>query len=193
MSIKNITDKILSDAKAKEAEILASGKEEAAKIIESKIKEAKALEKQILGKAQEEASSKKNRIIQGAELKVRNDKLAAKYSVIEKSFDLALENLRNFNKEDFISFIKNTLKSEGFKGEGVLRVNEGRYVQITPNILASLNAELGVNITLGKLLEGNEDGFIIEQKGTILNCTFKALVDSLKEDLIFDVTKVLFE
>lgn len=193
MSIKNITDKILSDAKTKEAEILSSAQEEASKIIESKVNEAKALEKQLISKAHEEAASKKNRIIQSAELKVRNDKLAAKYSVIEKSFNLALESLKKLNDEEFINLLKSMLKESGIKGMGFLRVNKNRYDVLTHEVLHSINSELKLNLTLGRVLEDNEDGFVLEQNGTIINCTFKALVDSLKEDLIFDVTKVLFE
>ncbi|WP_127837152.1 V-type ATP synthase subunit E [Clostridium prolinivorans] len=193
MSIKNITDKILSDANSKKTEILNSAKEEASKIIENKINEAKDLEKQLLAKAHEEAVSSKSRIIQSAELKVRNEKLSAKHSVIEKSFELALENLKNLNKEDFLNFLKTMLKENKVTGNGVLRVNENRYSIFTSEVLQWINSELGLNLVLGKTLNKEEDGFIVEQNGTILNCTFKALVDSLKEDLIFDINKILFE
>lgn len=193
MSIKNITDKILSDAKAKEKDILESSNSDAKKLVESKINEAKALEKQIMSKAKEEALSKQNRIIQSAELKVRNEKLSAKHEVIEKSFDLALKKLESFNANEYISFIKNTLKSYNFKGNGTLRVNDYRYTLITPKVLQDINSFLTSNLTLGKILESGKDGFIIEQEGTLINCTFEALVNSLKEDLIFDITKILFE
>lgn len=193
MSIKNITDKILSDAKARESAILSQSQQEANKIVEDRINEAKALEKQIISKAEEEASAKRNRVIQGAELRVRNEKLAAKHEVIEKTFSIALDSLERFSASQFINFVESTLKDYNIKDNAVLRVNEFRYVLLTPEVLKGINSSLGANFTLGKILENGKDGFIIEQGGTSINCTFEALVNSLKEDLIFDVSKILFE
>lgn len=193
MSIKNITNKILSDAKEKQAEILAKAKQEAEEIVSSKVKEALSSEEHIISKAHEEAETRKNRIIQGAELKVRNQKLTAKHEVIEKTFKYALEALKNLNGAEFLNFLKNAVKSYKITGDGVLRVNPAKHQLITSDVLNELKSLTGANLTIGKALENNQDGFIIEQRGIQINCTFEALVDSLKEDLIFDVTKILFE
>ena len=193
MSIKNITDKILSDAKTQQADILASAKQGAEELINGKIKEALASENHIISKAKEEAEAKKIRIIQGTELRVRNEKLTAKHQVIEKTFDYALESLRKLNGAEFVSFLKSTVKDYKITGEGVLRVNAARHSLITSEILNELRSLAGVNLTLGKAIDNKQDGFIVEQKGIQINCTFEALVESLKEDLIFDVTKILFE
>lgn len=193
MSIKNITDKIISDAKAEQADILAKAKHESENLVSNKIKEALASEEHTLAKAQEEAEAKKNRIIQSAELKVRNQKLSAKHEVIEKTFDHALESLKNLNGPAFISFLKNAFKAYKITGTGVIRVNPARHSLITEEVLSELRGLTGVELTIGKALENNHDGFIVEQRGIQINCTFEALVDSLKEDLIFDVTKILFE
>lgn len=193
MSIKSITDKILSDAKEKSAEILASAKQESETLVKSKIIEASAQEAHLISKAKEEAEAKKSRIIQNAELKVRNEKLSAKHQVIEKTFDYALESLKNLNGTDFVSFLRNSVKAYKITGEGVLRVNPARTSLITPEILAQLRSLTGANLTLGKSIEGNHDGFLVEQRGIQINCTFESLVNSLKEDLIFDITEILFE
>jgi V/A-type H+-transporting ATPase subunit E len=193
MSIKNITDKILSDAREKSAEILAASKTEAEALVNSKVKEASSQEAYLVSKAKEDAEAKKSRIIQNAELKVRNEKLAAKHQVIEKTFDYALESLKNLNGAEFISFLKNSVKGYKITGEGVLRVNPGRHQLITIQVLSELTSLTGASLNLGHALEGNVDGFIVEQRGIQINCTFESLVNSLKEDLIFDVTKILFE
>lgn len=193
MSIKNITDKILSDAREKQADILAKAKQGAEELVSSKVKEALVSEGQTLNKAQEEAAARKNRIIQGAQLKVRNQKLSAKHEVIERTFDTAVERLGMLNGEQFIAFLKNAVRGYKITGEGVLRVNAGRNLLVTPEVLSELRSLTGVVLTLGKALEGNQDGFVVEQRGIQINCTFQSLVESLKEDLIFDVTKILFE
>jgi V/A-type H+-transporting ATPase subunit E len=193
MSIKNITDKILSDAREKQADILAKAKQGAEELVSGKVKEALASEEQTLSKAQEEAAARKNRIIQGAQLKMRNQKLSAKHEVIERTFDTAVERLGILNGEQFTAFLKNAVRGYKITGEGVLRVNAGRHLLITPEVLSELRSLTGVSLTLGKALEGNQDGFVVEQRGIQINCTFQSLVESLKEDLIFDVTKILFE
>jgi V/A-type H+/Na+-transporting ATPase subunit E len=193
MSIKNITDKILSDAKEKAAEILANSKQEASALVNTKASEAASLEAQLISKAKEEAEAMKTRIIQGTELRVRNEKLTAKHQIIEKTFDYALESLEKLNGDEFLSFLKSTIKSYKITGEGILRVNAARHSHITSEVLNELKSLTGVNLTLGKAINNEQDGFVVEQRGIQINCTFESLVESLKEDLIFDVTKILFE
>lgn len=193
MSIKNITDKILNDAKEKQENILAKAKQEAVELVNNKIKEALSSEEYAISKAYEEAEAKKNRIIQNAELNIRNQKLSAKHEVIEKAFKYALESLEKLNGVDFISFLKSTIKAYNITGDGILHVNAARHQLIAPEVLSELKALTGVILTLGKALENDQDGFIIEQRGIQINCTFESLVNSLKEDLIFDVTKILFD
>jgi V/A-type H+/Na+-transporting ATPase subunit E len=191
MSIKNITDKILSDAKEKAAEILSNSSKEAEILVSSKISEASSQEAHLISKAEEEAEARKNRIIQNAELTVRNEKLAAKHQVIEKAFNYALDSLEKLDDSDFINFVKSTLKSNKISGDGFLKVNEARYKSVTPEVLRDINTFSGTNLVLGRAID--KDGFMVDQRGIQINCTFEALVESLKEDLIFDVTKILFE
>lgn len=191
MSIKNITDKILSDAKEKAAEILENSSKEAAALISSKVNEASSQEAYLISKAKEEADARKNRIVQNAELTARNEKLVAKHQVIEKTFNYALEKLENINNADFVTFIKSTLKGIKVSGDGFLKVNRARYSYFTPEVLRDINTSLETNFVLGEVID--KDGFIVEQRGIQINCTFEALVESLKEDLILDITKILFE
>jgi V/A-type H+/Na+-transporting ATPase subunit E len=191
MSIKNITDKILSDAKEKAAEILTSSSKEAADLVSSKVSEASSQEAYLISKAKEDAEARKNRIIQNAELTARNEKLVAKHKIIENTFNYALESLEKLSDSDFINFLKSTLKGYKISGDGFLKVNEARYNVLTPEVLRDINAFAGTNFVLGRAID--KDGFIVEQRGIQINCTFEALVESLKEDLIFDVTKILFE
>jgi V/A-type H+/Na+-transporting ATPase subunit E len=191
MSIKNITDKILNDAKEKAAEILANSSKEAAALVSCKVSEAASQEAYLISKAKEEAEARKNRIIQNAELTARNEKLVAKHQIIEKTFNYSLESLEKLSDSDFVNFVKSTLKSYKISGDGFLKVNKARYNVITPEVLRDINAFAETNFVLGRSID--KDGFIVEQKGIQINCTFEALVESLKEDLIFDVTKILFE
>ena len=104
-NVKNITSKILKDAEVERDSILAAAEEEKNKIISKRVNNAKELEKEILAKAELEANSKKERIISSAKLKVRNDKLAEKQSVMNGVFEEAINRLCSISTEEFESFI----------------------------------------------------------------------------------------
>ena len=74
------------------------------------------LQKTILDKAEIEAKSKKERIISSAKLKVRNNKLAAKQEIIDEVFEKSIDKLTELSKEEFLSFVENTILSMNLSG-----------------------------------------------------------------------------
>ena len=77
-NLSNLTYKILKDAEDKKAVILNDAENEKNRILSKKQEEAGAVEKTMLEKAEREAASRKDRIISGAQLHARNEKLEAK-------------------------------------------------------------------------------------------------------------------
>lgn len=73
--VKNLTSKILKDAEERKESILNAANEERAKIIAKKESAAKVEEASMLEKAKIEAKTRQERIVSGAELKARNEKL----------------------------------------------------------------------------------------------------------------------
>ena len=193
MSVNNITSKILRDAEGRKESILATAEEEKNKILSKKVASAK----EILEKAEIEAKSKKERVISGAKLKARNEKLAAKQEVIEEVFSKSVETLCKLNDREFVKFIKDSILSLNIDGDETLILNEDGNKIVSKEVVAEINAELKAKglkgeIKISETIGSFRGGFILEKGGVEINNTFESLVDSLKDQLEFEVAKVLF-
>ncbi len=196
-NINNLTSKILKDAEERKAKILADAENEKASIITKKTNEANSLEAQMLEKAKREAQTSKERVISGAELKARNEKLKAKQVIIQEVFEKSVEELCKLDQDKYIAFVKETILSSGVAGDEKLILNEEGKKFITEAVVAEINKELASKGKKGEISivseAGNfKGGFILEKDGIEINNTFEALVNSLKEELEFEVARELF-
>ena len=193
-NLNNLTSKILKDAEDKKAVILSDAENEKNKILSKKQEEASSLEKTMLEKAEREAASRKERIISGAQLNARNEKLEAKQKVISEVFETSVKELSNCSSEDLKEFIKEVILNINIKGEQNLILNESGKKVIDEAFIAELNKELGTKAFI-KINENTRDfrgGFILEKDGIEINNTFEALVSSIRDDLSLEVARVLF-
>ncbi|MPQ42834.1 V-type ATP synthase subunit E [Clostridium tarantellae] len=196
-NINNLTSKILSDAEERKASILASAEDEKNKILSKKIDKAKELEKEILVKANLESETKKERILSNAELKVRNNKLAAKQQIIDEVFVNSIDALNNLSKEAFLTFVKESIISMNISGDETLVLNSEGLSLVDDKFLKEINnalIEKGLlgNLTLSKEVGSFKGGFILEKNGVEINSTYEALVNSLRDELEYEVATVLF-
>ncbi|WP_040212208.1 V-type ATP synthase subunit E [Clostridium polynesiense] len=222
-NLNNITNKILSDAKQKSEEIIKESREEEEKIIEKMIQEARIIETEILERAKRESATKKERIISNSQLKVRNEKLEAKQKIIDKVFEKAVEELNNMSIEAFNDYLVERIKTMDISGDETLilsssylnslseskkkksgsnfveMVKEKLHLdELQPEIINRINSELtsiGKKGDIKLSPEGRDfkGGFVLEKNGVLINNTFEALVRSLRDELEYDIAKVLFE
>lgn len=193
-NLNNLTSKILKDAEDKKAVILSDAENEKNKILSKKQEEASSLEKTMLEKAEREAASRKERIISGAQLNARNEKLEAKQKVISEVFETSVKELSNCSAEDLKDFIKEVILNSNIKGEQNLILNEAGKKVIDEVFVAEINKELGTKafIKINENIRNFRGGFILEKDGIEINNTFEALVSSIKDDLSLEVARVLF-
>lgn len=196
-NINNLTSKILSDAEERKESILKEANEEKAKIVSKKEALAKSEEATMVEKAKTEAKTAKERIISGAELKSRNEKLTAKQAVIDKVFENSIEKLCKMSDEEIKEFIKNKIVNADIVGDEAIILNEKGNKLVDVNLLKEINSELLAKgkkgeLTINKEVRNFKGGFILEKDGIEINNTFEDLVNSERDDLEFEVAKVLF-
>ena len=191
-NVKNITSKILKDAEAGKENILAAAEEEKNKILSKKESSANEIPQEILQKAEADAKSKKERVISSAKLKVRNNKLAAKQEIIDEVFEKSINKLTELSKEQFLNFVKNSILSMNLTGKQTLILNETGLKFVDDSFIDELNKEAKATIALSKTAGNFKGGFILENNGIEINSTYEALVSSLRDELEFEVAKVLF-
>ena len=185
-NLNNITSKILKDAEERKNEILAVAEEEKSSILSKKIAKAKDLKEEKIKKANQEAKIKVERAISSAKLKIRNNKLEVKQEVINKTFAKSVEALASIKGEELLNFIKSAVLSLGTIGEQTMYLNKTG--------MESINEELKEkgNIKLSSEVKDFKGGFILERDGIQINYTFEALVNSLKDELEYEVANILF-
>ena len=193
-NINNLTSKILKDAEERKESILASGEEEKEKILSKKLAKAKELQEEIINKATAEAKSKKERILSSASLKVRNDKLLVKQEIIKEVFEKSIERLSSISGKELLDFIRESILSLGEIGEQTMTLNKTGMDIVDLTFMYELNQALGEkgNIKLSQEVGNFKGGFILEKDGIQINNTFEALVNSLKDELEFEVARALF-
>ncbi|BFK80617.1 MULTISPECIES: V-type ATP synthase subunit E [Clostridium] len=196
-NINNLTSKILSDAEERKESILKEANEEKAKIVSKKEALAKSEEATMVEKAKTEAKTAKERIISGAELKSRNEKLTAKQAVIDKVFENSIEKLCKMSDQEIKEFIKNKIVNADIVGDETIILNEKGNKLVDANLLKEINSELLAKgkkgeLTINKEVRNFKGGFILEKDGIEINNTFEDLVNSERDDLEFEVAKVLF-
>lgn len=195
--IDNLTSKILEDAKAQQKQILDDAKNQGEAIITAKVKEAMILQEDILQKATNEGLAKEDRIISNATLKIRNEKLEAKQEVIARVFDEAIESLSKKSTEEFISFVKNNILALDILGDEKLILNSEGMKAITSEVVNDINGSLANKgkrneIKISETVGNFKGGFILERNGIEINYTYEALISSIKDELEYEVAKVLF-
>ncbi|WP_251860457.1 V-type ATP synthase subunit E family protein [Clostridium sp. Marseille-Q2269] len=196
-SINNLTEKILKEAKIKKEQLIKEAKEEGKKILDKKIDDAKVIEKNTIEKAQKESIVRRERILSNAELKVRNKKLESKQQVIEKVLDKSLEKLSSLSKEEYLSYIKERILTLPIQGDEKLIISSKDKLLITEAFVNEINSELAKKGKLGSLALSNKTrdfraGFILEKNGIEINNSFEALISSMKDELEYEVARVLF-
>lgn len=196
-NLSNLTNKILKEAEDKKNEIVSEAKEKETKLVEGKISEAKKEEKLLSDRSNREATTKRERILSNAELKVRNEKLEAKQVIMEKVFKKAVENLSALSGEKLLNYIKESVLSLDITGKERVILNKQGKMMISKEFIDSLNKELIAkgkdgNLTISDEVRNFQGGFILEKDGIEINNTFEALVNSMKDQLEYEVAKVLF-
>lgn len=196
-NINKLTEKILEESKSKSKELLMQAEQEGTRILEKKIQEAKTLEEVIISKAKSEAASAKDRIISSAKMKIRNEKLEAKQRIIEKVFDMTLEKLSQMSVEQNIEFIKASIFQLDIPGEYNLILDEKGKSYISADFINEINLELmeegkSLRLKLSDKIGNFNGGFLIEKDGIEINSSYEALTNSLKEELEYEITRILF-
>lgn len=195
-NLNNLTSKIISDAELKAKEIIDNAKKEENKILNEERAEAEAKKNAILKKAEFEAKAKKERILSSTSLEIRNNKLKAKQEIIDNVFKNALSSLNNLPNGEYEKFVKNYIISLDISGDEKIIQNKDN--KISHDLLENINSALKAKGKKGQLSLENEkrnigNGFILYKNGIEINCTFEALVLSVRDELENDVVSALFD
>jgi len=198
MTIKDISEKIISDAKIQADKIIAKAEDNANNIIKKGKKEADNIKKMILYKLNQEASLKKSKILTEANLGVKKTILLEKQKIMEDVFGNALENILKLGNKDYHNFIKKLILDNIEKGDETIFIGSPDKNRISKDFIEDINKELKAKGKKGELRLSNSylpmKGGIIIGSGTIRkNISLELLLKNVREESEMQISKILFD
>ena len=180
-NLDNLVAEILQQAKKEANRILTKAKAENLEFTEKENKKIQREVDAIEQKSKEEAISLKERVISNANLKSRDMLLQAKEELVDRVLGKALERLKNIDKNSYLEFVKNVLKS--------LKISKNAEIILT----RKMKDELGEEIFGYKISDDVvESGCSIKDGNLIYNNEFSNLLEFNKEDLEREILNKIF-
>ena len=199
MAIKDIKDKIISDAKNKACKIIDEANSKAGKIKEKGEKEAKDIKFKILNEINQERLLKKGKIITEANLEAKKTILLKKQKIIEETFSRALENITRLDDKEYRYFIKKIILNNIEKGDETIFISSLDINRITKDFIGEINQELETKSKKGNLKLSSSyfqirGGVIIGSDNNIRkNSSLELIFKKVREDLEIKISQYLFE
>lgn len=190
MSIENITQKILSEAKESAAAAVAEAQKQGQELIAKAQADAAELQKRAQQQAQTEHDVILQRRVSVAELEARKMRLAAKQEVISRSFDEAMDRLANLSESEYIAFLADGIGEVAQDGSQVL-LNARDRDAVGEKVVALVRA-MGKNVTLSDETIRAKGGFILRCGAVELNATVETMIGAVREEVTPEVVQALF-
>lgn len=197
MSVTKIVERIVQGAMAEAQQIEKEARKRVEEIEREAVKEIRRIEAEAEERARAESREQHYRLISAAQLDLRKEVLAEKQMLIRQAFELALERLLSLEGEEYHRVIKGLLLRAAEEGDEEVVVCSKDREKFTPQFLTEVNAELSARGKGGnlKLSPNNGDlmgGFVLKKGRKEVNCSFLALLTSMREELELEVARILF-
>ena len=197
MTIKDINNKIISDARIQAEKIIAQAEDDAHNIIKKGEKEADNIKNIILYKNNQEASLKKSKILTEAKLEANKTILSEKQKIIEDVFYKALENILKLNDKAYHNFIKKLILDNIEIGDETIFIGSSDQRKISESFIEDINKELKSKGEKGELkLSAShlpiKGGVVIGSGKIRKNISLELLLKDVREELEKQISKNLF-
>jgi len=197
MTIKDINEKIISDAKIQADKIIAKAEDNANNIKNKGRKEADNIKKTILYKINQEASLKKSKILTEANLGVKKTILSEKQKIMEDVFGNALESILKLSNKEYQNFIKKLILDNIEKGDETIFIGDSDKNRISKDFIEDINKEVEAKGKKDELKLSNsyltiKGGIIIGSGAIRKNVSLELLLKNVREESETQVSKILF-
>lgn len=196
MNIDKILGRIQDDARQYAAQTLESAREKAAQMEEQAAEDRARDHDTALSEAAAEAGDMRDRMMRMAALDMRKETLAAKREMIDEAFIRALAEMRGMGPAQARGFhIKLLLEAAG-GGEKLIIAAEDEAL-FDAGFFAEANAAMEAAGKPGRLSLSMErrpldGGFVLEQEGMEVNCTYESVLRTRRAGLEAEVAAALF-
>lgn len=188
---------IRNEAEDRAARILQKARDGAAEAMQEAEAVAGSRRQGILQDGRREADSRKRRIEIASELDFRRGTLGVRQKLVSEAVDLALQKIQALSLDRRAGLFVRMLLESAEKGNEEIRPAAGDRA-LLESLLSQVNQELQKKGRLGALRVGSTDpgidgGFILVGDHYRVDNSLKTLVMSMKDDLIPEVARILFQ
>jgi len=197
MTIRDINNKIISDARIQAENIIAQAEDNENNIIKKGEKEADNIKNIILYKKNQEAFLKKSKILTEANLGVKKTILSEKQKIMEDVFGNALETILKSGNKNYQNFIKKLVLDNVEKGDETIFIGHSDKNRISEDFIEDINKELKAKGKKGELKLSTsylpiKGGIIIGSGAIRKNISLELLLKNVREESETQISKILF-
>jgi len=195
--LEKILKAIEDEAQAKADEIINEANKKADEILTAARQEGEQLADEISRKAAIEIDSIISRAESAANLLERKAILEAKQEIIGETISKARESLSALSDEDYTGIILKLIKryAHNAKGELVFSASDKKRLpaDFTERVKEVLADKAGAALALSEKSADIKGGFVLVYGDVEENCSFDALFEAVREDLLYKVNSFLFD
>ena len=174
-------DAVLGEARQRCEAIKARFDEKAARLYSDRIREGvKACQDQ------EDSALRISR------MEARKSVLSVKQEMVEKSFDLAVQQIVALPDEKYTAFLANLVKKAGPVGDEEIILNTADRARVGEALLKAVNAD-GAKMKLSDETRDIKGGLILRRGSIETNCSVELLVELCRGELSAKLADVLFD
>lgn len=190
--LSNILTQIENETAEKVNEVIGAANEQANKIkAESKAKAEKEA-KAIISAAEVKAKDMLSRSESANELKIKRAILTKKQELINETIDKAMESIINLPDDKYFDMIIKLVKKYAHSESGGEILMSERDKKRMPKDF-ELNIKENYGIEVSEKTINSDGGFILSYGDIEENCTFKAVFESKREEILTLINNLLFE
>jgi V/A-type H+-transporting ATPase subunit E len=193
--VEKLTASILDEANGEAKAVLGEAEEKIAQMKQKTQQAAERHANEIVGLGQKDAEEQKKRMLAVFGLELRKDQLKVKRQALDEAYQRAYDHLINLPKQEYIAFVKGLMqKSVNTGNEKVLVSPEEKIIDAA--LVESVNTTLKAEGKTGNLSLGGKagikSGFLLEEGGLIVNCSFEMVIGNLRDSTETQVAEILF-
>lgn len=189
--LSNILTQIENETSEKVSEIIGAAKTQANEITVKAKNAAEAESKTIMENAEAKYNDILSRAESANELKIKKEILIKKQELINETIDKAMNSLLNLPEDKYFDIILKLVKKYAHGGDGEVLMSEKDKKRLPKDFELKLNEIAGIK--LSDKTTNVDGGFILTYGDIEENCTFKAIFESRREDILTLVNNLLFE
>jgi V/A-type H+-transporting ATPase subunit E len=197
--VERILDRIRSDADSSVSAILNEARNTAEDIQKSNQNALDILKADIKKQAEADAVSRLERLKGSAETEARKKALETRQELVEEAFAYAIQDLANLEETEKIRFLTKLVVTASISGKEEIVLSPADHARFGKKVLEGALAELTktgkpAKLTLSSTprdLEGG-GGVVLHDGDVEVNCSYGALVSSIRDAITPEVAKILF-